>query len=102
MGKFQSGQDIWWWDEVHLELHEGVIAGDVYEDYIDFAGRVWHVATDEDSDGRPFHIRIRSENIYATLEDARLKLTKMLYDKAKTAVAEAQKYDAAHIRLLKL
>lgn len=99
---FQIGQEIWWWDEVHLELHKGKIDKPLYGNWVhDYR---WQVETtdDCDSDGRPFHLCIAAPDIYANLDEARLKLTRMLYDKAKAAVAEAKKFDEAHLKLLRL
>lgn len=95
------GQEIWWWDEVHLELHKGKLYN-LYGNWIPDSR--WQVETtdDCDSDGRPFHITVPVSNVYVTLEEARLKITKMLYRKAKAAVREAEKYDQAHLKLLRL
>ena len=102
MGKFKPGQEIWWWNTCQLELQRGKLDKVLYGN-CELDAR-WQVETldDCDSDGRTFHIPVPVSNIYATLEDARVKLTRMLYDKSNAAVAEAKKFDAAHLKLLRL
>ena len=102
MVKFQTGQEIWYWDNVHLELHKGKIGKILYGNWTHDLRQQVETIDDCDSDGRPFHITVPVFDIYTNLEDARLKITRMLYNEAKAAVAEAQKFDDAHLRLLKL
>ena len=96
MGKFKPGQEIWWWDEDHLELHKGRLTG-WYGNWIHDCR--CQIETTDDCDSE---ITVPFLDVYATLEDARLRHTKILYDKAKAAVAETKKFDEAHLKLLRL